>query len=81
MRTNRNSRGKISRCKYTKTITLNKGIATDANQKVTKTIVVQNNPNKKSRTLGEMVYESLNTPAYFAYMKRFESKKHKLGMV
>lgn len=75
MRTNRNSRGKISRRKYTKTITLNKGIAIDANQKVTKTVVMQNNPVRKGRTLGEMVYESLNSPAYFAYMKRFESKK------
>ena len=75
MRTNRNSRGKISRRKYTKTITLNKGIAADANQKVTKTIIAQNNPVRKGRTLGEMVYESLNTPAYLAYMKRFESRK------
>lgn len=75
MRTNRNSRGKISRRKYTKTITLNKGIAADANQKVTTTFIVANNPTHKGRTLGEMVYESLNTPAYFAYMKRFESRK------
>lgn len=75
MRTNRNSRGKISRRKYTKTITLNKGIAADANQKVTKTVVMQNNPVRNGRTLGEMVYESLNSPAYFAYMKRFESRK------
>lgn len=75
MRTNKNSRGKITRRKYTKTITLNNGIAISTNEKVTKTVVAQNNPNRKGRTFGEMVYESLNTPAYFAYMKRFEARK------
>lgn len=75
MRTNRNSRGKVTRRNYTKTITINNGIALDANQKVTKTVIVRNNPNRNGRTLGEMVYESLNSPAYFAYMKRFESRK------
>lgn len=71
MRTNRNSRGKITRRNYTKTITINNGIAQDANQKVTKTIRVANNIIHKGRTFGEMVYESLNTPHYFAYVKRF----------
>lgn len=75
MRTNRNSRGKVTRKNYTKTITIQKGIAIDANQKVTKTIVMPNNPVRNGRTLGEMIYESLNSPAYFAYMKRFESRK------
>lgn len=75
MRTNRNSRGKITRKNYTKTIIIQKGIAIDVNQKVTKTVVTPNNPVRKGRTLGEMVYESLNSPAYLAYMKRFESRK------
>lgn len=33
MRANKNSRGKITRRKYTKTITLNNSVAKDANQK------------------------------------------------
>ncbi len=76
MRANKNSRGKTTRRKYTKTITLNNGVAKDTNQKVTKTFVLEKQPNNsKGRTLGEMVYESLNTPSYFAYMKRFEARK------
>ncbi len=76
MRTNKNSRGKITRRKYTKTITINNGVARSTNQKVTKTFILEKEPNSsKGRTLGEMVYESLNSPAYFAYMKRFESRK------
>lgn len=75
MKTNRNSRGKITRRNYTKTIVINNGIARDTNQKVTKTFIVANNPTHKGCTLGEMVYESLNSPAYLAYMKRFESRK------
>lgn len=75
MRTNKNSRGKITRRKYTKTITLNNGVAISANQKVTKTFVLEKQPsNRKGRTLGEMVYESLNSPHYFAYMKRFAKR-------
>lgn len=74
MRQNKNSRGKITRRKYTKTITINNGVARDANQKVTKTFIIANQPNNKGRTLGEMVYESLDTPHYFAYMNRFAKK-------
>lgn len=39
-------------------ILINNGIAADANQKVTKTIIYDNTKPKKGRTLGEMVFES-----------------------
>ncbi len=71
MKQNRNKRGVISRRRYMKTIIKNNGAAKDANEKVTKTIIMTKAANPKGRTLGEMVYESLNTPAYYAYMKRF----------
>lgn len=74
MRQNKNSRGKITRRKYTKTITINNGVARDANQKVTKTFIIANQPNNKKRTLAEMVYESLHTSHYFAYMNSFAKK-------
>lgn len=43
---------------HTTTIIKAKGIAKDANEKVTKTIIHQNIRPKKGRTLGDMVYES-----------------------
>lgn len=55
---NRNKRNKVSKRFYTQTIETNKGIAKDANEKVTKTIVQEYHRKKKGRTLGDMVYES-----------------------
>lgn len=43
---------------YTQTITINNGIKSDANEKVTKTIKHIRANNKRGRTLGDMVYES-----------------------
>jgi len=67
MRTNRNSRGKISRRNYTKTIIKNNGIKTDANEKITKTIRMEANNNYRGRTFADMVYESL--PSNSIYKK------------
>lgn len=55
---NHNKRNKVSKRFYTQTIEINDGIAEDANQKTTKTIVHHYTPKKKGRTLGDMVYES-----------------------
>lgn len=55
-----NSRGKISHDKYTETIIVCKGIAIDANQKVTKTVVKPTVKLRKGRTLGDMVYENIH---------------------
>ena len=52
-----NKRHKISHDRYTETIILNNGIAKDANQKVTKTVVKPTIKSKRGRTLGDMVYE------------------------
>lgn len=57
MKTKRNKRGKISHDRYTETIVLNKGVAKDANEKVTKTITRQTVRLHKGRTFGDMVYE------------------------
>ena len=54
MSKNNKSRGKRI---YTQTITINNGIKSDANEKVTKTIKHIRCNNKRGRTLGEMVYE------------------------
>lgn len=43
---------------HTTTIIKNKGIAKDANEKLTKTIVHEVIRHKRGRTLGDMVYES-----------------------
>lgn len=59
MRTKYNKRGKISHDRYTETIILNKGIAKDANEKITKTIRKQTVRLSKGRTFGDMVYESI----------------------
>lgn len=40
MKTKRNKRGKISHDKYTITIVKNNGIAKDANEKVTRTMIL-----------------------------------------
>lgn len=53
-----NKRHKISHDRYTETIIVNDGIAEDANQKITKTIIKQTIRPKRGRTLGDMVYES-----------------------
>lgn len=55
-----NSRGKISHDKHTETVIVCKGIAIDANQKVTKTIVKPTVKSKRGRTLGDMVYEFIH---------------------
>ena len=57
MKTKHNKRGKISHDRYTETIVLNNGIAKDANQKVTKTIIKSTVRLKRGRTLGDMVHE------------------------
>ena len=55
-----NSRDQISHDKHTETVIVCKGIAIDANQKVTKTIVKPTIKSKRGRTLGDMVYEFIH---------------------
>lgn len=64
--------------KTTISIINNNGICSFAGEKVHKTIIAEKSPKIKGKTLGDMVYESLNSGSYYAYMKRFTKKNNSI---
>lgn len=53
--------------------------AKDANEKITITKTKQRTFNKHNgRTLGEPVYECMNTPGYFAFMRKYAKKNNSM---